>query len=1780
MNSDSLPQFRGGFGRGRGRGRGRGGFYEDHRPQGRSRSPEPIWNRRTQPSATPPPQVPAFGSTSAGSLVASKPPISPAAMMSDSSKGPLPGVAVPTAPSRMSRARHSGISSVQWINPALKAGKQSLDTPTAPSRPASNIPSATRQSTSELDANVSPGSQPQRVKDAPPNEAQGSTEQATGASESRIEPETPTIHRSPDVGRRATKDPGSHSVVSEIGDESVSDSGNEFNDEFFEEEISNAKDGISKLLKEDSLQAMTEKPTRAPFILLFITSATVDAVEALEAAFPKICISTEAQVVQEELVAESNPAITTLVPESKAEKAKSQSPEPQLEAMAVEVAQVNGTGHSQHVVDTSSKAPLESSEQQQDSVPIETPDLASVHYDSPDADHEDDDIEPSVDQNNQHPPAANGRIRNGSVMMDTFEESDDEQTKFENMEEMEIVRKFMVTPPISSLPSFNNKPWNEDEAFLKTLAPNPPIVELIRQNLQDTERRRSREKQEERHRWRNRYYEYRQFTDFSNDDAAVRSRNKFLKSQAEAAAAAAAPSMSSISATAKPEGGRRMGRFATEHDIERVLRESEQEAREKKEVEDRATRAKTASAKEASIPDMAWDEEEWNAKKFVDRTHLIPFERSFARLEFSEPIDNFTPDECAEFERVYMEFPKQWGKIAGALPNRDYKACIQHYYLVKHESNLKEKLKKQPKKRKGRKAKGNPKSSALMADLGLTIRDEHEDAADAENGERRRPRRAAAPVWPFEPPASESEVASPAPTPGRKSAAASKNDSTTDTPAPKQRRKKEPREKVVKQAKNSQLLAAAPVPANRQASPAIPSASTEWKQRREPIAPAPGPSPIPAMGAAPVPGNFTPQYDVSGPIQSGFAPAFISSERPSPSMNVNFEVMSQSFPTQERLGSATPMNFDAQQDRRNPQQTSSYWSVPEQNDFAPLLRHFGTDWHGIAKWMTSKTHIMVYTTVFQQWLAVPSDSNKSRRVANIQTQVKNYYQRQVDSGKREWEDMARDADEKRARGDPVGPLPTPTVIPKRRYDLTPGTAGRPGSAMDGSEEMSPLGSNAIASQVASPQPVSMTNTRFSTLAQAIPISQPATPASILHNHLPPQPIQQPLQQSIQQAMQQPMQQPMQQSMPQSIQPTIQPTLQKSSHSTPQPGQQAIQQAPPQIQQQQQPQQSRQGRGSGPSLGYFPTEPSSSRPTLQADAVSQRSLMVAQEAQIERQNAIRIEREQNLQREQQQALERQRQEAAMREQQLAMQREQSMQREQVQREQQQQQALALQKEQREREQQQLQIQQQQQALQQQRHFQMKQENDPPNLRQYEPYGSPSVRAGSSSQPRPEPARLGLPPAQEARRLVQPQPYQPRNPVRNLINDNGGPLHREIKSSPSPAMTRPPPPPPPTNVESYAAPPAQPGPVAALRQPEVRKTSSIMSLLNNDEPSDNRPTPTKRVSDVSASSLQPSRTPPPPQLSRYSNAQPSPHIPQQIQQQQVPPPQQSISQQPVSQSPHPYAQPSPHPMHQHSSSLGRSYTPTFEGRGYTPSQMQQQQQMYGHQPRQSMPPQPQAPRREPSLSDVHGLAGGYGRPPGPPQSRLKESPYSVATPPPQAQQPTRLSAGSPLEMPSMSERDYYQQRGQAQYSMQPQTSAAGSPHLGPSYNPQSQPPPQPSHRQLVFGQSPSHVASPPAQHVSQQHQLQRSRHNSSDGRSQQQIPSTSAPAPPPIQGYNQAPQYQNPGHPMYPQQQPHPSQDPRFRDNDYERRQQDEIYYRQRIDEQRRMEDQKRRMDERR
>ena len=1595
-------------------------------------------------------------------------PKGPKAETSDQTHNPVPGVSVPTAPrihaEAFVRSRGYQKVSAKWTNPEYGAKKKYPD-----ASPPENI-----SLSSEL--KVNPPTEPRNRSPSPfsrsderhnDSKTDGRPVEESSKASSRQTDPLPSHTKSPHRGARRPRRPiaGKHPLettrqnLQELGEDgSGSESADEFDDDFFQHNIKTAERNVEMLSRPDwyatthghypGVEGVVDDHWYIkPFIENSIDKLVVDRQNDMS----KACI---ALGTPHQTAPESKGAEKTLSVKPKSKK-RSRPNTPLAESDATAKLKVNGPDNIPPLEPPSSSR-LHGVRAEPQSLPnnqqTASPSLAGPDLGIP---------TPPIKLETLAKPTTNGRTRK-SVPMDTFDdsESEPESEPIEPTEDdIQAVRKKMKTPPLSSLPNFNCKPWHQDEEFLKTLEPDPAVTAFIMNKIAETQVHKKRELEEEAQRWKGRYLEYRRWTDFSDEAAAERSREAFAKLREKKAAEVTASLTAIPTAGSKPEPQRRTGsRFATEHDIERVLRESEQEARETKEREERLARAHTASAKEAKIPDMCWNGDEWLENAFADRTHLVPFERSFAVLEFGEPIDNFMEEECELFEKAYIETPKQWGKIAESLPRRDYKACIQHYYLVKRTTQLKEKVKKQKKKtRKTTAPKGaKPKSNALMADI--VSRDEGEDGPDGDNGgERRRPRRAAAPTFAFEAPG-DSEAPSPAPTPGRKQAATPKADNTGNDPGvPK---KKRTRAQGPKQAKNSQLLAA--TPSSRAAG-------------------SPGLPPNMPFGHENIGQNvFPPQYDGSVGVAPNFGPQYPPpTERASNSLTSNFDIMSQPFGDQERLGSAPPVGFDTQQDRRNLQQTSSYWSVPEQNDFPALLQHFGTDWGAIAKHMTSKTHVMVYTTVFQQWLTIPLDKNKSRRVANILTQVKNYFSRQVESGKMSaWEQIARDADEKKARGESTGPLPTPTPIPKRRFEGSQGPLPRSGSAMD-IDDISPAGQSMMMQQASPTQPPLIA--RFPALAQAGPVPPsavaPHASSTVISKHMP---------------------------------------------------QQSSQTAPQQIQTQNRLQR-------GPALGYFNTD--SQRPIMQAsnhqqaqstppiqDSVSQRSLMVAQEAQIERQQALRLEREQA----QAQAQAQQAQAQAQAHQQ------------------------AMQKH----------------AMERDRQLQMKQEAELPDPHKYEPYPHSSVRLTSvAPHPRPEISQSLSQP--DVRRAAPPQQYQPQNhqAVRSLLSDstNAG---REIKSSPSPALPRAPMSAPPASQEQFTAPPSLLPPVASVRQQEtVRKTSSIMSLLN-DEPSDPRPQPPKRINDVVSTPMHASQTPPPqhslqsshyPALPSQATSQP-PQISQQMAQ--------MTSQHQPPQTQHSYPPSSQHPLHQHSSSLGqsRSYTPTgFEHRGYAPppsmqQQQQQQQPMYNQTPRaQFMGSQPPPIRRETSLGEIHGITSGYARTSASSQSsmRLKESPYSATPPPPS--QPGRQQIASPLDLAQPAERDYYSR--QPPYMMQQQSSAAGSPQLGPTYHPQGQQQ-QPSHRQLAFGQGLSHTASPPTSFTSQ-HPLHRSRQNSFDGR----YPSAASSAPPTQQGYTQTPQHQGTSLSMQYQHQ-HAAQD-RF-ESSYERERERKLmeeHHQQRLEQQR-------------
>lgn len=540
-----------------------------------------------------------------------------------------------------------------------------------------------------------------------------------------------------------------------------------------------------------------------------------------------------------------------------------------------------------------------------------------------------------------------------SQVEDDGEEDDaisDEVASVDVEEDLQRTRLYMTTPPLDDLPDYYIKdPWDKDGSGLDPLE-DTVMQDLVLGKLRQMHLAKAAEQEEKRTEYRTNYEKYLGFT-HSDDPVATKSREKF------SVAAPQVETAGTATPEPKPEGRTSGRRFASERDLERVLQASMREEDERKEREQRLQQEKFRSDKEASIPDMLWNADDISKEQYLDRTGYVPENMLASTWQVLPPHDNFTPEEVELFEKRYLERPKQWGEVAKMIPNRDFGTCIQYYYLMKKELNLKEKLRKQPKRRK--KGRGKQRSSALVSELGNGEPEGEENNENNENGEsRRRPRRAAAPTWGFEQPIVESENGTPGSTPGRRGAsAAGKGDQGEKTDGRKGRRKAA-KEKEPKQPKQTQALAAAPRSRSRSD-----NKGQNADSQNVPLAE------VPRLGGnfeQQGPGLQTPfpaQTLHQAPLQSlerphqGLAPTSMADILSTPSLRPE-------PPLPPQQPAMTTFNLGQnQQDRKAPTQASSYWSVSEANDFPHLLKAFGQDWAGIATHMGSKTPVMASEVV-------------------------------------------------------------------------------------------------------------------------------------------------------------------------------------------------------------------------------------------------------------------------------------------------------------------------------------------------------------------------------------------------------------------------------------------------------------------------------------------------------------------------------------------------------------------------------------------------------------------------------------------------------------------------------------------------------------------------------------------------------------------------------------------------------------------------------------------------
>ncbi|KAI4228584.1 MAG: hypothetical protein L6R36_001537 [Xanthoria steineri] len=501
--------------------------------------------------------------------------------------------------------------------------------------------------------------------------------------------------------------------------------------------------------------------------------------------------------------------------------------------------------------------------------------------------------------------------------------------------------------------------------------------------------------------------------------------------------------------------GTRRVRNTSESQMEEVLKISEktaadEELRRTHQLADRGPN----HDKEAVVPDML-SLHESKAMLFVDTNNFVPGDGVLQALAFAPRKDDFTDEEHDKFIDQYILNPKRWGAIAAEIPGRNYQDCVQHYYLTKASCMYKEKEKAFLRIKKGRRGPRGPQNRAKSSNLMPAYDGNTElDPGSAAVTETGRPKRTAAPVFGA---TSDVEGATPAATPIRRNLVLSKVDTNGETNVEKPRRRGAgaPKEKGAKRGK-AVLLAAAPGPSPQKGDrDAGRGKSREPKPEAEQV--------LDDLESAP-----------------GLQQSQVSAMPPAQSISIENWMTRQSMSVPTNLAGAQKSQqplFEAQipppQHQRSGQLTSSYWSVPEHQDFQNLLGHFGTNWQAIA------------------------DTMKTKSV----TMVRNYYNRASQKEENEFlKKIALEADERIKRGEDMGPPPAPTTQNKRRAENTPQLPPqRPLAPSVDQLDIETESSQAQATKpvlISSPQ-AQTSQPRYQTLAQAEPT--PTAPFSVSAN---------------------------------------------------------------------------------------------------------------------------------------------------------------------------------------------------------------------------------------------------------------------------------------------------------------------------------------------------------------------------------------------------------------------------------------------------------------------------------------------------------------------------------------------------------------------------------------------------------------------------------------------------------------------------------------------------------
>lgn len=360
----------------------------------------------------------------------------------------------------------------------------------------------------------------------------------------------------------------------------------------------------------------------------------------------------------------------------------------------------------------------------------------------------------------------------------------------------------------------------------------------------------------------------------------------------------------------------------------------------------------------------------------IDRPLMYDFEEGHGHV--ADPIafyldefdpDYWSPEEKATFARKYALWPKQFGKIANALPHKTAAQCVYYYYLTKHQPGHDYKAitaaRNRNSKRKTRIIKPKKgRGSALMADLKsakgdelvVAAEDDEQPASPMEGRPRLTSTSGDAGLYPL---TEEVEAGAESPSTGPSSAKKRKNQSTYDDPLPPESTQSKPKtgtgrggKRVKGQGKGKTAGAAS---SNNSALPPLGGAPLSEDQSPSPSVDSPSLVGTPAgeiaaegdLAAAEALGALSGVFSGVSSMPSGAGKA-------SKKRKVSGTADGGSTPVSSEDGMPSVLTTGAQQ-RKVRQATSSYWSIQERADFLRGVAAHGKEWSAVAANLGAKS---------------------------------------------------------------------------------------------------------------------------------------------------------------------------------------------------------------------------------------------------------------------------------------------------------------------------------------------------------------------------------------------------------------------------------------------------------------------------------------------------------------------------------------------------------------------------------------------------------------------------------------------------------------------------------------------------------------------------------------------------------------------------------------------------------------------------------------------------------